>query len=155
MYTGDMPRLVLVLFLLLVVLGGVATASKKFGDGLPITIAAPPVQLPQFSGGFQGIIHSLDEQGAELIRQASQGKMPWQNLNLSEKVTEVSQATVSASVTTTPQELIETWKNEGSQAVLGAVASQAEVSLNGVSTAAVNEARYQYCLGVVKEYEKR
>lgn len=100
-------------------------------------------------------IASIDHQIAEAITKTAQEGIKLPEVNNLPKLDEVGSASISAQISTTPEEFWDTLREEGSQAVLSDLAKNAEVSVNNMSVQMMNEARYQYCQGVVKEYERQ
>lgn len=90
---------------------------------------------------------------AQGIRGVAQNGIHFDQIVPIEDFRKLGQATVSAEVSLTPEELWQTFREQGSQAVLTTVGNKVEYEVNGVSATAVNEARYQYCKGVVDAYE--
>lgn len=95
---------------------------------------------------------SIDESLAGQIRTwREDGWQPPEILGaVSHSVQQAGQSTISATVSTTPEEMWQSFREQGAQAALGQVVESAEVSVNTVSQNVLNEARYQYCLGVVE-----
>jgi hypothetical protein len=104
---------------------------------------------------FKDIGTNLDHDIAEIIRQTAQNGIQLPQIGQWSAVQNVTQATVSASISTSPEEVWQTFREQGSQAVVSGLAKNAQVSVNDISTDVMNEARYQYCTGVVQEYERQ
>lgn len=131
------------------------------GGGL-LWLASQNPQMPSFlqassSPDFSQVnvketIQRFDHELAQVISDTAENGLTLPEVSYF-KLENISQASVSAQVTTSPQELWETLREEGSQAVLKSLGSSAQVSVNNVSTEVMNQARYQYCRGVVDEYE--
>jgi len=118
---------------------------------------ASQARLPQVALNttqLRSIIQDVDQSVANTIRRTAEEGISWPSVGSWSAVNNLSEATISAQLSTTPGELWRTFREEGSQAVLGGLAKNAEVSVNNVSTQVMNEARYQYCLGVVEEFER-
>lgn len=98
---------------------------------------------------------NLDREVASIIRQTASDGLQLPQIGEWSAVQNLTQATVSASISTTPEEIWKTFREQGSQAVIGGLAQNAQVSVNDISTDVMNEARYQYCTGVVQEYERQ
>lgn len=145
-----------VLGFLLISLGGSALWVIAFQPQLPQFSFAQGSSDSFDSAKIESEVHRIDEQIAAKIRELSENGVNWNSLtdqSISTSLEKMSQSTVSATVSTTPEQFWKTLREEGSQAVLANLAKNAEVSVNSVSTNMVNEARYQYCTGVVKQYE--
>lgn len=141
--------------LLMLLVGGAILWSRGYQPWNPGTLQAMRGNREEVSvSSARSVLNDIDSQLAQTIRSAADGGWQWQ-VGSEQAVNKLKAATLSAQVTTTPEELWQTFREQGSQAVLHSVAQQAEVSVNGVSVQAVNEARYQYCLGVVETYERR
>jgi hypothetical protein len=69
---------------------------------------------------------------------------------VTQSVQNIGQASISATVSTTPQSFWDSLRQQGAQAALAQVVGDAQISVNAVSQNVVDEARYQYCLGVVQ-----
>ncbi len=104
---------------------------------------------------IQNVGSNLDHEVADLIRQTAKEGIKLPQVSNWSVVKEVSQSTVSATISTSPEEVWKTFREQGSQAVIGGLAQNAQVSVNDVSADVMNEARYQYCVGVVDEYERQ
>lgn len=143
------------LLALVAVVGGAAMVAVK--QGL-IALPLPQADL-QAEGAAQAAeyISGLDKSLATQIRQLREsGWQPPEILgSISSGVEGAAQATLSATVSSSPQEIWDSFRKQGAQAALGQVVESAEVSVNSVSQNVVNEARYQYCLGVVEAREKQ
>lgn len=111
------------------------------------------VAVPQVSGDdIKGQVKTVDQHVAKLIKTWSEEGV---SFGISrEQVDQAANATLSAQVRTTPGEVWQTFREQGSQAVVQSIAKNAELSVNDVSTKVMDEARYQYCLGVVDTYEQ-
>lgn len=123
--------------------GGVFSSSLKVPN---VSVATTPLR-----DMAQNIDHSL----AQTIRRTADEGISFPRVGSWQAVNEVGQATLSAEISTTPEELWQTLRQEGSQSVLQDIAQSAEFSVNDVSTKVMKEARYQYCVGVVDEYERQ
>lgn len=143
-------KLVLVLLLVGVIGGGVVVAWQ---NGLiPTNLNVPSSQEESLAYASEQI-SSIDQSLATQIRQWRE--KGWQPPEILGSVSsEIDNASVSATITTTPGEVWQSFREQGAQAALGNVARSAEVSVNSVSNNVVNEARYQYCLGVVESYKQ-
>jgi hypothetical protein len=95
----------------------------------------------------------LDGQVANMIRTPSAVNFEGLPFRWPESVTQATNSTVSATFSTTPAEFWQNLREKGAQEALGTVVSQAQVQAGEVSADIVNEARYQYCKGVVTAYE--
>lgn len=144
-----MLRTKLGLFLLLLVGGGLLWWTKFAPDKPAFSLAQ---WLPQ-NNDWRQTAATADKAVAQGIRDLSEGKVQLGQL-FPLDLTTIGQATLSAEVVVTPEELYRQFREKGSRAVLDSVAENVEWKVNNVSTAAVNEARYQYCKGVVETYEK-
>lgn len=139
----------------LLLMGGVLLWFRGYQPWNPASLqAARGVNEGVTLDSAKQVLQNLDSQLGKTIRSAAEEGVQFPQTGQN-TLDSFKQATLSAQVTTTPEELWQTFREQGSQAVLQSVAKQAEVSVNGVSTQAVNEARYQYCLGVVEAYENR
>lgn len=119
----------------------------KFSPAAPnLSFAQTPSSLSPTSD----VLEKLDTQIAGVIRKAAAGEISLPQVNLESAM----KSTVSATLATTPDEFFRQLREEGAQAALGTVAESLEVQAGAVSTQVLNEARYQYCRGVVESYEK-
>ena len=142
---------------MLVLAGGVLW-YVAFQPENPLASKANMPQVPQVSVDttmFRSMITNLDHTLAQGIRQAAENGISLPSVGSWQAVNGLSEATISANFRTSPDELWKTFREEGSQAVLGGLAKNAEVTVNNVSTEVMNEARYQYCVGVVNEFERQ
>jgi len=98
---------------------------------------------------------NLDREVAAVIRQTAENGIQFPQIGGWSAVQDMTQATVSATISTTPEEIWQTFREQGSQAVVSGLAKNAQISVNDISTDVMNEARYQYCTGVVQEYERQ
>ncbi len=136
-------------------------AAGAFGQGIALSLpavtgsAVPNTQ--DLSGEVQESVRGIDRSLASQIRHwREEGwQAPAILSAVTESVEQASETTVSATVSTTPGEVWQSFRDQGAQAALGEVLGTTEVSVNAVTQNAVNEARYQYCLGVVDAYERR
>ena len=133
-----------------------------FSGGLLWWIKFSPVK-PEFSWAqyLPGSIDSLQQTAADAdkvlaqgIRSLAEGEVELRDI-FPLDISSFSQATLSAEVAVTPEELWRQFRERGSRAVLDSVAENVEWKVNNVSAATVNEARYQYCKGVVETFEKQ
>jgi hypothetical protein len=122
---------------------------KTQGNDIP-NVFASTQQLQNLEVG--DTVRALDGQVANMIRTP--------NFNFSdvaitwpEAFTQAGNSTISATFATTPAEFWQNLREKGAQEALGTVVSQAQVQAGEVSVDVVNEARYQYCKGVVSAYE--
>lgn len=121
---------------------------------------APPVlqaRQPSVEVNTESVrtqVESVDRTLANIVRDAADGKFVASQTLWNNGVQQVQSASISAQFETSPKELWQTLREEGAQAVLKDVAQQTAVSVNGVSTEMITEARYQYCVGVVQQYEQ-
>lgn len=99
------------------------------------------------------LVQQFDHELAEAIKNTAENGVDWPQFS-TDQLKNWQQATVSAQVSTTPQELWEMFRQEGSQAVLDTIGQSAQVSVNDISAEMINEARYQYCQGVIEEYQR-
>ncbi len=145
----------------MILVGGAALWYVQFRPGFPDFSQAQTVtaQSDEVVSEVRSEVTRIDQQVADQIRRvAEEGiQLPdWSQVpEVASTFQSASQATLSATVSTTPEELWQTLRDQGAQAVLGTVAQNAEVSVNNLSTDIMNEARYQYCVGVVQEYERQ
>lgn len=148
---GPSPR-VMVLVGAFVVVAGVALWRyyPTLAQAAPGWFSNDP-QLPDVSSSLK----SLDKSGAQFIRRLAAGEVkPLESI--SEKVTtSVSDATISATLSTTPERVWQAYQTEGVSGALGELGGTAQVQVGNVSAAAAEEARYQYCLGVVESYQSK
>ncbi|MCD8484690.1 hypothetical protein LRY65_04520 [Candidatus Woesebacteria bacterium] len=145
--------------LILVGLGGAALWYVAYQLQLP-DLTQAQTTAPSMSvstDAIQNEVKRIDQQIAAQIRKVGEEGIDFSMFSQVPQVAssfqQASQATLSATVSTTPEELWQTLREEGAQAVMGSLAKNAEVSVNDLSTDIMNEARYQYCVGVVEQYE--
>jgi hypothetical protein len=140
------------LWVLVIVVFAVAGAGLAVQQGLIALPGSLALSTPSETPAVAESLSSIDQSLAVQIRNfREQGWQPPEILgSVSESVQQAGQATVSATVTTTPEEVWQSFREQGAQAALGQVVNTAEVSVNSVSQNVLNEARYQYCLGVVE-----
>lgn len=96
-----------------------------------------------------------DKTVAQGIRNVADGGFDVEQFLPFDDFQRLGEATVSAQVSLTPEEVWRTFREKGSQAVLTSLGDNVEYQVNDISVSAVNEARYQYCKGVVEAYESR
>jgi hypothetical protein len=112
------------------------------------------LQGDKLSFSPQKFVKDMDSQIAQTIRSVSDNGIQLSQVGSSQVLNDVKSATISASVTTSPEELWKAVREEGAKSVVTSLASSANVSVNDVSADIVHEARYQYCQGVVDEYQR-
>lgn len=149
-YTDNVLRIKLALFLLLIAGGGLLWWIE-FSPNKPSFSLAQ--YLPTDTESFKQTAADADQALAQGIRSVAEGEVQLQDI-FPFDLTDLSRATLSAEVAVTPEELWRQFRERGSRAVLDSVAENVEWKVNDVSAAAVNEARYQYCKGVVETFEK-
>ncbi len=141
----------------LILVGGATLWVVAFKPQLPSFSFAQNMSSAEVPTEVRSEVTRLDQQLAEKIREFGDRGINWEAITsppqVASSLQQVSNATLSATVTTTPEELWRTLREQGSQAVLGTLAKNTEVSVNTVSNNIINEARYQYCVGVVEQYE--
>lgn len=142
----------MILFAFLLLGGGVWYWRSTGGTWPPQWPGRLAVSTDSTAGQVLG---DIDSALAETIRQVASGSVHLPSLPLSNWTERLSTATMSATVSTTPAELWQTLRAEGAAAVAQDLAQNAQVQVGNVSLDVVSEARYQYCVGVVDEYEKR
>ncbi len=146
-----MKRLRLLLALLLTIGSGALLWWIQFSPQNP---SASLAQFKPVLPGWQETISNADQTVAQGIREVAAGRIKLGDILPVTAWQQVSNATLSAEIVTSPDELWRTWREQGSQAVLQSLGNNVEYKVNDVSAATVNEVRYQYCKGVVEEYEK-
>ncbi len=139
------------LLLLLIVGGGGLLWWIKFSPYQPTISLAQ--YLPSSTENLAQTAADADRVAAQYIRQLADGQVSLPDL-FPLDLDSIGQATLSAEVAVTPEELWRQFRERGSRAVLDSVAENVEWKVNDVSAATVNEARYQYCKGVVETFEK-
>lgn len=110
-------------------------------------LTVPEVSRQDVSSQLQ----SIDKQVAAAIRTWSDSGF---DLGITRQLDDAANATIAAEVRTSPAELWQQLRTEGSQAVMQSLAKNTEVTVNDVSTEVMEEARYQYCLGVIEAREQ-
>lgn len=134
-------------------------AAGSVGVAMQQGLIASPMNFTMSQGQSAeqatNYLAGIDQSLAQQIRDwRENGWQPPEILgSISQSVEQAGNSTVSATVTTTPQEVWQSFREQGAQAALGQVAGSAEVTVNSVSQNVLNEARYQYCLGVVEAHE--
>ncbi len=110
------------------------------------------VQVPSFEQeSIKSVLGQVDTQVAGVIRGFGDGDFSLPKL----QVGSAMETTISAKFSTTPDQLLKQIREEGAQAALGTVAKNVEMQVGDVSSEFVDQARYQYCKGVVESYESR
>lgn len=104
----------------------------------------PNLPAPNLSS-LGSLWQQADVKVAEGIRAAGQGE--WSSL--------VPKASISANLSTDTHRLSEAYVNGGVAGVSKELFNQAQVGVGGVTTNAWDEARYQYCLGVVESRQSK
>lgn len=138
------------MMLMLLAVAGVG-AYTAFERGLIPTVIRVPTSQEESVAFASEHINSIDKSLASQIRGLRE--TGWQPPEILGSVSsDIENATLSAAVNTTPGEVWQSFRDQGAQAAIGNVAKSAEVSVNTVSNTVLNEARYQYCLGVVQGY---
>jgi len=125
-----------------------------FRPSNPLASRAEGLSLSGGTESIRAIVTDLDHSVAQVIRQTTEDGISWPSVG-SWSAVNLKDATISANISTSPDELWQTFREEGSRAVVESLANSAEMSVNNVSTQVMNEARYQYCVGVVEQYEKQ
>lgn len=129
---------------------GVVWWVRTSGNDIPNVFAQKPsLDSVQVKESMQ----ELDGQVANMIRTPSAINFEGLPFRWPDAVTQASNTTMSATFSTTPAEFWQNLREKGAQEALGTVVSQAQVQAGEVSADIVNEARYQYCKGVVTAYE--
>jgi hypothetical protein len=146
-----MRRFFFVIWLLLIV-GGVVWYIRYAPESPSLSLAN--LQGDKLSFSPQKFVKDMDSQIAQTIRSVSDNGIQLSQVGSSQVLNDVKSATISASVTTSPEELWKAVREEGAKSVVTSLASSANVSVNDVSADIVHEARYQYCQGVVDEYQR-
>ena len=141
-------------FLVLLIGAGLVLWYVKYLPG------SPPLSSASVSSRFslaeiKRVGSNFDHEIAEIIRTTAENGIKLPEIGSFQAVKQVSQATVSATISTSPEELWKTFREQGSEAVLSGLTKNAQLSVNDVSTEVMNEARYQFCTGVVAEYERQ
>jgi len=148
-----MPRFLLVIWLLLIA-GGVIWYIKYAPESPSLSLANFSQRRPDLAFSPQSFVKDLDSQLADTIRTVSDNGIQLPTVANSQMFNDVKSATLSASVSTSPEELWRAMREEGAKSVVSSLASNANVSVNDISADIVHEARYQYCQGVVAEYDR-
>lgn len=143
-----------ILVVLLFAGAGVAFAVQRGIIALPNSfISGKAVQETEISSSLA----SIDQNLATQIRAWREDG--WETPEILGAVTQsvqnVGQASISATVSTTPQSFWDSLRQQGAQAALGDVVGSTQVSVNTVSQNILDEARYQYCLGVVQAHDSQ
>lgn len=141
-----------ILWMLVVILfagAGVAFAVQRGIIALPNSfVSGKAVQESDISSSLA----SIDQNVATHIRTWREDGIETPEIlgAVTQSVRNMGQASISATVSTTPQSFWDSLRQQGAQAALGQVVGDAQISVNTVSQNVVDEARYQYCLGVVQ-----
>ena len=96
---------------------------------------------------------AADSTVANGIRAAARGEIKLPSA-LTNPIHTVSSATISASIAITPQELSKLIQEKGAQGALSELTNRIQVSAGDLGANVIDEARYQYCLGVVQSRQK-
>lgn len=148
-----MGRLRLLLALLVVVGAGGALWWVQFSPQSPnLSLAQFSPQVPD---NWRDTLAVADKTVAQGIRNVADSGFDVEQLLPLDDFRRLGEATVSAQVSLTPEEVWRTFREKGSQAVLASLGDNVEYQVNDISVSAANEARYQYCKGVVEAYESR
>lgn len=145
------------LSLILVAGGAVALWWVQFRPQSPEAAQAQTslteqIQFSQISeGSAKDLLTQVDSRIAQVIRQVGAGQFSLPKFDVGSAM----DTTVSAKISTTPDQFLKQMREEGAQAALGSVAQSVEMQVGEVSTEFVDQARYQYCKGVVETYESR
>ncbi len=139
-----------VFFLLLLVIGAALLWGVQVFGGGASNAAAMNLSFSQ--PDWRSSVQSLDEQVAQMIR-SPQWRSGSMDFSLPEMVQSAASTTLSATFSTTPKEFWQSVRERGAQEAVGEVLTQAQLQAGAVSVDVVNEARYQYCKGVVSAYE--
>lgn len=148
-----MKKLRFSLALLLLVGAGAALWFIQYRPQFP-SFSLASISTPA-APDWHDTVANVDKTVAESIRRFSSGEVKLEDLIALPSIEQISEATLSAKVSTSPEELWQSFRQRGSQAVLEDLGGQIEYSINGVSATAIGEARYQYCLGVVEAYQQQ
>lgn len=100
-------------------------------------------------------IAKLDTQLADKIKKTAENGISWPKLPGSNVIEQASQASLSATYSTTPEKIWQDINQSGGAGVVQGIANDIELNVNDLSTQVIDEARYQYCLGVVEQYESQ
>ena len=131
-----------------------AVAVWKFH---PALVAAAPglfsntPQFPNFSEQLKG----ADQAGASFIKRLAAGEVKPLEALPKQLPASMVEATISATLSTTPERMWEAYQSEGVVGAASELGSTAKFQAGNVSTAVAEEARYQYCLGVVESYQSK
>jgi hypothetical protein len=98
-------------------------------------------------------LEGVDQAVANTIRSAASGNLKMPTI-FSNTINQAANATVSATIAITPQELIKLIQEKGAQQTLAELSQRVQIQAGQVSTEAIDTARYQYCLGVVKAHDQ-
>lgn len=150
-----MRRLFFVIWLLLIV-GGVIWYIRYAPESPSLSLANFQGETLDFTPDFspQKFVKDMDSQIASTIRSVSENGLQLPQVGGTQVLNDVKSATISASVSTSPEELWKAVREEGAKSVVSSLAQSANVSVNDISADIVHEARYQYCQGVVEEYQR-
>lgn len=144
-----------VLFALILAAGaGVIWTVRAAGKDIPAAFAQSlnqTMKMKDFEVGDS--VRAIDGQVAGMIRTPSGLNLNNLNFSLPQAVTDATNSTISATFATTPAEFWQNLREKGAQEAVSTVVTQAQLQAGEVSADIVNEARYQYCKGVVTAYE--
>jgi hypothetical protein len=155
LYTENVKRYLLIIVVLL--LAGAGLWAVAYNPEMPAFSLAqyiPAISTPALPS-VKHTVQDFDQNLAEVIRDTAKNGVTLPELSSWSGLNQMAQSTISAQISTSPDELWQTFRQEGSQAVISGMAQNAEISVNNISTEVMNEARYQYCRGVVEEYERQ
>lgn len=148
---------VVVIMIIVGLIGGVALGSQLHNLDISRP-SVPKFSMPKYSGNWRETFSNLDGKTAATIRQVAAGQVSWNDL-IPDQVQgfagDAQKATISAQVSMTPEEIIQIVRTEGTAGLLKRLSEKSTVTVNGLSSSAMEEARYQYCLGVVESHEKK
>ncbi len=146
-----MRRFLFVIWILLIA-GGILWWIRYAPESPTLSFAQ--LRRPEIRFSPQEFVKNMDTQIAESLRNVRENGLQLPEVGSSQVVNDVKNATLSATVSTTPEELWKTLREEGAQSVVSSLAQSANVSVNDLSADIVSEARYQYCLGVVDQHQQ-
>lgn len=136
--------------LLLAVGAGVIWWVRGAGHDIP-NIFANTSQLKELE--VSDTVRELDGQVANMIRTPTSIDLSNLDFSFPQMVSDATNSTISATFATTPAEFWQNLREKGAQEAVSTVLTQAQIQAGDVSVDIVNEARYQYCKGVVTSYE--
>lgn len=145
-----MRRLFFLFLFTLIICGG--AAYYLFNN--PGALRAMGLAQPNLDAiRFPTSLNQVDQTVANTIRAVAKGELKLPTL-FSQTISQAANATVSATIAITPQELVKLVQEKGPQQTIEELTQRIQIQAGQISTDAIDTARYQYCLGVIKAHDQ-